>query len=55
LPERGSESRAAVADAAGALSRELEIPAPALGDDGAELVVHGACLSIVDTVQLRMD
>ncbi|MGH2893829.1 MAG: hypothetical protein ACRDPM_11290 [Solirubrobacteraceae bacterium] len=54
-PERGCESRAGAADAAGALTRELEIPAPAVGDDGAELVVHGVCLSFVDTVHLRVD
>jgi hypothetical protein len=54
-PERGCESRAGASDPPGALSRELEIPASALGDDGAELMVHGACLSIGDTVHLRMD
>jgi hypothetical protein len=55
-PERGCESRAdPVAANAGALERALEIPLVALGDDGAELVVHGACLSMVDTVHLRMD
>jgi len=43
------------ADAAGALGRELDLSAPALGDDGAELGVHGACLSIVDTVRLSVD
>jgi hypothetical protein len=55
LPERGNESRAGAAVAAVARSREPEILVSALGDDGAELGVHGVCLSIVDTVHLRMD
>jgi hypothetical protein len=38
-----------------ALGRELEFPVPALGDDGAELGVHGAGLSVVDIVGLTVD
>jgi hypothetical protein len=54
-PERGYDSPAGAAVAAGAPGRELEILVPALGDDGAELGVHGAGLSIVDTVHRTMD
>jgi hypothetical protein len=54
-PERGYESPAGVAVAAVAPRRELEILAPALGDDGAELGVHGSGLSIVDTVHVSLD
>ncbi len=53
-PERGYDSLAGAAVAAVALGREAETLVPALGDDGAELGVHGAGLSIVDTVHLRM-
>jgi hypothetical protein len=53
-PERGYNSLAGAAVAACALGREPEILVPTLGDDGAELGVHGAGLSIVDTVHLRM-
>jgi hypothetical protein len=53
-PERGPESTAGVS-AAVALGRELEFAVPALGDDGAELGVHGARLSFVDIVRSSMD
>jgi hypothetical protein len=57
-PERGYKSPTGAADAAGAagaLCRELDLSALALGDDGAELGVHGSCLSFVDTVHHRID
>jgi hypothetical protein len=54
-PERGYESLAGAAVAAVAPRREPEILVPAVGDDGAELGVHGAGLSIVDTVHVRVD
>jgi hypothetical protein len=53
-PERGYESLAGAAVAAVTPGRGPEILVPALGDDGAELGVHDAGLSIVDTVHLRM-
>jgi hypothetical protein len=53
--ERGYESPAGAAVAAVAPRRELEILVPALGDDGAELGMHGPGLSIVDTVDLILD
>jgi hypothetical protein len=54
-PERGCESRQGAAVSARTLDGELEIAGVALGDDRAELGVHGLGLPIVDTVYLRMD
>jgi hypothetical protein len=54
-PERGYESRTDPTAGAGTLEGALEIPGVALGDDGAELGVHGSGLSFVGTVHLRMD
>src|ERR1700744_2778891 len=54
-PERGCDTRAGGSVAAGAREGALEITDVGLGDDGAELGVHGSGLSFDDTVRLRMN